>query len=320
MAALLNHPNEWYRREAWRILGERRDRSLVPALKQKFAAASDETAALEALWAIDLCGGFDEAFAERTLGHPAEYVRAWTVRLLGDERHVSKKMAAALVRLAKSDPSVVVRSQLACTAKRLPASAALPIAAELLKHDEDAGDPQLPLLIWWAIESKAASDRDAVLALVEQPETWKRPLVRDVLVERLARRYVALGDDGGYAACAWLLEHAPSGADVERIVAGMETQLAGHRFDRPPQALDRPLASLLNNRRPSTALLCLAIRLGSQDAVPKLVERVKDSGDEPGRADDGDPRLERSRPARDRRSTPVAVGPRGNRKPSRKPC
>ncbi len=205
-------------------------------------------------------------------------MRAWTVRLLGDERHVSKKMAAALVRLAKSDPSVVVRSQLACTAKRLPASDALPIAGELLKHDEDAGDPQLPLLIWWAIESKAASDRDAVLALVEQPETWKRPLVRDVLVERLARRYVALGDDGGYAACAWLLEHAPSGADVERIVAGMETQLAGHRFDRPPRALDRPLASLLNNRRPSTALLCLAIRLGAQNAVPKLVERVKDSG------------------------------------------
>jgi putative heme-binding domain-containing protein len=137
-------------------------------------------------------------------------------------------------------------------------------------------------LIWWAIESKAASDRDAVLALVERPETWKRAIVRDVIVERLARRYVAAGDNGGYAACAWLLEHAPTGADVERIVAGMETQLAGRRFERPPQALDRPLASLLNDRTPSirtpsTALLCLAIRLGSQAAVPKLVERVTDS-------------------------------------------
>ena len=124
VAALLNHPNEWYRREAWRILGERRDGSLVPGLKRKLAAASDETAALEALWAIGLCGGFDEALADRTLDNPAEYVRAWTVRLLGDERHVSKKMAAALARRAASDPSVIVRSQLAATAKRLPAAVA----------------------------------------------------------------------------------------------------------------------------------------------------------------------------------------------------
>ncbi len=281
VAALLNHPNEWYRREAWRILGERRDSSVVPELKQKLAAASDETSALEALWAIHLCGGLDEAFAAQMLRHPGEYVRAWTVRLLGDERNVSNKVAAALVRLAKSDPSVVVRSQLACTAKRLSASAALPIAAELLKHDEDAGDPHLPLLIWWAIENKATSDREGVLALVAEPATWKRSIVRDVLVERLARRYMALGDDNGYAACAWLLEHAPASADVERIVAGMETQLAGHRFGQPPAALERPLARLLSNGRPSTELLCLAIRLGSKDAVPKLFDRVNDSATNP---------------------------------------
>jgi len=88
---------------------------------------------------------------------------------------------------------------------------------------------------------------------------------------------VALGEQGGYAACAWLLQHAPTAADVERIVAGMETQLAGHRFDRPPQPLERPVANLLSVGAPSTALLCLALRLGSQDALPKLIERVKDS-------------------------------------------
>ena len=57
-------------------------------------------------------------------------------------------------------------------------------------------------MIWWAIESKAVSDREAVLALVEEPRTWKRAIVRDFLIERLARRYVALGEEGGYAACA----------------------------------------------------------------------------------------------------------------------
>ncbi len=276
VAALLNHPSEWYRREAWRILGERRDGSLVPALKQKFFAASDEVSALEALWAIHLSGGFDDAFAKRALGHRAEYVRAWTVRLLGDAKHVSENILEALLAHADSDPSVIVRSQLASTAKRLSTSDGMPIAGALLEHDEDAGDPNVPLLIWWAIESKIAADFDVLRPFFERPETWRRPIVRNVLVERIARRYMALGPRGGYKSCAWLLQHAPTSADAERIVAGMEAQLAGHRFARPPEPLDGPLAKLLNAPAPSAALLCLALRLGSPPALPKLLDRAKD--------------------------------------------
>lgn len=278
VAALLNHPNEWYRREAWRILGERRDTSLVPALKQKFAAASDEVSALEALWAINLCGGFDDAFALRALGHRAEYVRAWTVRLLGDARHqISDLLSEPVLEHAETDPSVIVRSQLASSAKRLPTTDGMPIAAALFAHDEDAADPNVPLLIWWAIESKMASDPDVLLPFFEHPETWQRPIVRNVLLERIARRYMALGPHHGYSSCAWLLEHAPQPTDVERIVAGMEMQLAGQHFDRPPEPLERPLENLLAAPTPSTALLCLALRLGSQPALPKLLDRAKDA-------------------------------------------
>ena len=270
VAALLNHPNEWYRREAWRILGERRDRSIVPALEQKFAAASDEVAALETLWAIDLCGGFDEAFAARALAHPARIrprldratVGGQAGSLANDRR---RARAAGQIRSER-----VVRSQLACTAKRLPGTAALPIVAELLDRDEDAGDPHIPLLIWWAIESKAISDRDAVLALVSRTGNLEAAIVRDVIVERLARRvHGSRATIDGYAACAWLLEHAPSAADVERIVAGMETQLAGHRF-RPAAGSARTApGQLLNGRRAVDCALCLAIRWALQEAVPK---------------------------------------------------
>ena len=130
-------------------------------------------------------------------------------------------------------------------------------------------------MIWWAIESKALSDRDAVLSLLDAPNTWRRPIVRDVLVERLARRYLAAGDDGGYAACAWLLNHAPTPADTERIVAGMETQLAGRRFDHVPADLAAPLRKLAESPSPSPAALCLALRLGSSEAWPKLTALAK---------------------------------------------
>ena len=39
-----------------------------------------------------------------------------------------------------------------------------------------AGDPQIPLLIWWAMESKAISDRDQVVGLFSEPSIWRRAL------------------------------------------------------------------------------------------------------------------------------------------------
>jgi putative heme-binding domain-containing protein len=278
LVALLDHPNSFQRRELWPLLGAHPDRKLIPAFKERFASSTDEVKALEALWAVYLCGGFDDAFVEQAFSHPGQSIRAWTIRLLADKCDVSDVLLQEFVRLAKSDPSCVVRSQLACSAKRLPGRQGLPIVAELIQHDEDVRDPHVPLLIWWAIESKAVSDRDAVLALLKSPETWRSPIVRDVLIERLARRYLAAGENGGYAACAWLLDHAPAPSDTERVVAGMETQLAGRRFDRVPPELAASLRMFTQNGTPSVATLCLALRLGNAEVWPNLASLAKNRG------------------------------------------
>ena len=76
---------------------------------------------------------------------------------------------AALQALAKTETAVEVRSQLASSAKRLPAGQAFAIIRPLLMRDEDATDQHLPLLIWWAIESKADTGRAELLALVRDP-------------------------------------------------------------------------------------------------------------------------------------------------------
>lgn len=91
--------------------------------------------------------------------------------------------------------------QLACTAKRLPATDALPIIRELMGRSEFRDDPQFPLLLWWAMESKAASDRDGVLALFVKREAWTGELARRFLIERLARRYLMAGGDDDLRAC-----------------------------------------------------------------------------------------------------------------------
>ena len=65
---------------------------------------------------------------------------------------------------------------------------------------------------------KAVSDTDRVLRLFEAADTWRRPLVRDYLTERLARRYAAEGTEAGYAACDQLLRKAPSLEDQGLVV------------------------------------------------------------------------------------------------------
>ena len=126
----LADPNKWTRQTALRLIGDRKDASIAPELKQLVAQETGQLA-LEALWALNLVGGLDEATALKTLEHADPYVRLWTARLLCDRSQVSPSVAAALARRAAIEPDVEVRSQLACSAKRLPARDALPIVRAL---------------------------------------------------------------------------------------------------------------------------------------------------------------------------------------------
>src|SRR5262249_23626301 len=100
LVGLLGHKNRWYRQTALRLLGDRKDRAVLPALRDNLAQ-KDGQLALESLWAINLCGGLDEATARKTLGHGDPHVRLWTVRLLGDGNKVSAETAQQLAALAE---------------------------------------------------------------------------------------------------------------------------------------------------------------------------------------------------------------------------
>src|SRR5262249_17147751 len=185
------------------------DPTVRPILR-KMVLENKGQLALESLWALYVSGGFDDALAAKLLDHVNEDVRTWTVRLLGDAKKVSPAIQKQLLNVARTDASPRVRCQLACSARRLPGKDCLAIVRELLRRNEDVNDPQIPLLLWWAVESKAISDRELVLKLLETSGDWRLPLVSKYLVERLGRRYMAEGTDAGYTACAHLLSKAPS--------------------------------------------------------------------------------------------------------------
>jgi putative heme-binding domain-containing protein len=277
LVGLLASPNEWTTREARRILMERRDPTVCPRLERMVRSETDAKRALESLWALYVSGGFRDDLALELLDHPVDHVRAWTVRLLGDRRQVDARFHEKLVALAGREPSPTVRNQLACTCKRLPAAVALPAVAQLLGRAEDVADIQIPLLLWWAIEDKALSDRARVLALVDTEAAWSRPIMCGFVAERLARRYLAEATAEGYATCARLVGLAPTAADRERLVRGMEQQMEGLHLESPPDALAAALGPMLDEPEPSSSLVRLASRLGLESAYPAAVARAVDA-------------------------------------------
>ena len=242
LVALLSHANLWHRQTAVRVLAERRDFSAVPLLLTELEKPATHPA-LEALWALYQLGKLDESFAAKTLTHPAAMVRAWTIRLMGDERTLPPNFAAQLLALAAKEPDAEVRCQVLSTAMRLPANQALPLAKTIAMRTEDTSDAFIPLMAWFVIEPHCAAQRDAVLALFEDPEFWKAPLVHEHLVPKIMRRFAAGGSRQELMACAMLLSKAPGDADRKSLMLGFEEAFKGRAIPLLPDELLKALAA-----------------------------------------------------------------------------
>ncbi len=261
----LQHTNKWFRQMALQLLGDRRDASLVPELRKLLEGNTGQTA-LEALWALNLSGGLDEATARQALSHPNPFVRLWAVRLLGDNQKVSRAMATRLTELAEQEPNIEVRAQLASSAKRLPAADDLAIVKALAAHTEDATDQRVPLLLWWALEAKCEGDRDAVLGLFQNASFWQLPLVRQQLLERVMRRYAQAGTRRDFQTCAALLRLSPTAETTSRLLAGFELAGKGRSLADLPEELLTALAGA------GVKSLTLGLRQGDAAAVAQALQ------------------------------------------------
>jgi putative heme-binding domain-containing protein len=269
----LKHPNRTVRHTALRLLGDRKDESIVPMLREQLSRA--DATALELLWALHLSGGLDDETAEACLRHANPQVRLWTARLMCDTGGVSPTIAQQLSKLATREADLEVRSQLACSARRLSAADSLPIVRALLMHSQDADDPRLPLLLWWAIESKCDSDRPAVLAMFADREVWSLPVVERHLLERLMRRFAAAGARNDLITCSQLLNLAPADQHRKKLMSGFETAYAGRSVANLPDDL---LAAI---DRFAASSPMLGLRQGKADAVELAAKTILDDKADP---------------------------------------
>ena len=260
---LLDHGNVWYRRKARRLLTERPGGESSERLREQ-AVREEGVRALEALWVVHGRGELTDELMERLLNHRDPEIRLWLVRFAGDDQAVSERIAGRLVELAAGEPQVSVRAQLASTARRLDPATGLEIAERLVLRDEDADDPHLPLLIWWAIEHHALVDPAETLRRFANARVWESRLARSAILERLLRRLALEGSAEGDAACVRLLESAPSPQARLPLLHALDESLRGR------SAIAPELAGWLIARYqedPTELVLCrLAARLGEVSA------------------------------------------------------
>jgi len=214
LVALQIDSNDWYVRQARTELAGRAAAGKLGAgvaatLAANFKAQTTSPRRLRALWALHCVGGAGEKMLLELLAHEDEHVRGWAVQLLCETSAPPAAAVAKFASMAATEKSAVVRLFLASALQRMPAEQRWDIITALLKHEADASDHNIPLLIWYGLEPIVKSDPKKALAAAI---SGKIPLLRQYVARRIASTAAApvkRRGDGAEALTATLQRVAP---------------------------------------------------------------------------------------------------------------
>jgi mono/diheme cytochrome c family protein/glucose/arabinose dehydrogenase len=186
----LAHPSAWWRLTAQRLLVERHDSSVAPALRTMARTHADDRARLHALWTLDGLGAADQALLTAALRDSSPHVRAAAIRIA--EPILARGDAAfqtAAMRLI-GDPDPTVRRQLAASIGEVPP--ATRADALLIVTERDGEDPIIADLVVSGLSGRELPFLERVLALkAEEPERL------GATVRSLSRAIVTSGNPAG---------------------------------------------------------------------------------------------------------------------------
>jgi mono/diheme cytochrome c family protein len=215
---LLSHPNGWYRDTAQRVLVERGETSVVPALKDLAGSHQDYRTRLHALWTLDGLDALEPDTVRRALGDTHPDVRSSAVRLserwLREPNHPLH--SAVLGRI--DDDHWRVRVQLAASLGELPAAARLaPLETLLQRHGAD------PVVVDAALSGLAGLEGEMLDRMLQDGAAARQDAIA-MLAATMAR-----GRDAAALARLIGLSADPSRPEPLRVAVlrGVETGLEG---------------------------------------------------------------------------------------------
>ncbi|MCI0457651.1 MAG: CehA/McbA family metallohydrolase [Gemmataceae bacterium] len=179
LVAALESPHGWWRDTAHRLIYERQDPSLVPALERLATTSSLPQARVHALWSLHGLRTLNEGVLAAALGDESPRVREHAVRLAEPRLDQAPALAEKVLALAR-DADARVRFQVAFTLGETNDPRAVTALAELArKHADDA---------WMrtAILSSVAEWSDQLLVTLLQDAAFVAGSAGSGLIEQLA--------------------------------------------------------------------------------------------------------------------------------------
>jgi putative membrane-bound dehydrogenase-like protein len=275
LANLHKEKNEWFVRTARRLLQERSisngrlERDAVYRLYNLLEADLDPTVRLRALWTLHSVRALDEEDLTGLLRDRDEYIRAWAVQLLMEDRSptepASPQVIHYLTYLAHKDPSAVVRLYVASALQRLPGEHCWNIIEGLAAHAEDSSDHNLPQMIWFGTEPHVLDNPQRALSVAANS---KIPLLTNHIARRAGAAETARGA---------VLATAMKTTDTHvrsQLLSGLSESLRGQADLAMPKAWKSAFAAIEPNADADQRkmLMELAIAFGDQSAFPMLRE------------------------------------------------
>ncbi|MEZ5302920.1 MAG: hypothetical protein R3F11_20120 [Verrucomicrobiales bacterium] len=243
--ALVRNPNVWYERQMRKALSywKTEPPNVQITLRGIQQTEQDPAIRLRAMWGMVATGEFEP---RAWLDDKSEYARAFAVSTMampypidtitsprdGGIFTMSDDLADQFIAIAKSDPSSAVRLTLASTLQRMPVARRAELGAALAAHEADAGDHNLPSLVWYGLIPVADADP---LALVRVAQGTQWP----TLVRWIARALATRLDADPEPLDALLGAAAPfDPARRAAVLGGIADGLRGWRKAPPPGAWD----------------------------------------------------------------------------------
>jgi putative membrane-bound dehydrogenase-like protein len=266
--------NEWYVRQARRILAERKHAGsiLSAQVAPQLRTGLDGLAGLRELFAANAAGIAD---AKRLIAdvdpqrQRNEHVRHWSIRLLADQAELDGQLQSQLLRSLGGEQSHLVRLAYASLLQKLPLKDRMSFVQGLRQRP----DPMLDLLCWYGLEPAVANNPQlAVENLLDRVDNPR-------LLRLVSRRIVEMIDEHPDAVASLLETLRIADNDLVRVdmLRGLDEGLRGWRRAPKPANWDKISAEL--GKSDHVEVKTLATKLGvlfgdgrALDEVKKLVD------------------------------------------------
>ena len=269
LAKLQVSKSDWHARRARVILQGRAakqaiDTQAIKELKKIFNKNSNPDYRLKGMWALHVTGSFSEKELIKSLGDKDEYVRAWAIQLLAEDKNLSDVALKKFLSMANKDKSAVVRLYLAAAMQRIDNNDRWDLAEALIGNGQDGDDHNIPKMIWFAVEPLVAENPERSIALAEQSNISMIP-------EFISRRLVDAGE------LNVLVAGLESSSKVRLdMLKGMRDGLEGQSDLSAPDNWSNVYSKLKANDKTSKAALDVAQQFGSIEATMELLATLKD--------------------------------------------